>query len=102
MSFFTFSALFFPVMFGGLSVLAFKLNPKSLRLMLAFSGAFLIALSFTHIIPHLYHEHSGMEQYYGLFILGGFFFSYFSTFFQRDLSMAMPTMMTCASPLYLF
>jgi zinc transporter ZupT len=72
-------------MLGGLSVLAFKLNPKSLRLMLAFSGAFLIALSFTHIIPHLYHQHSDMEHYYGLFILGGFFLQLFLDFLSKGL-----------------
>lgn len=53
--------------------------------MLAFSGAFLIALSFTHIVPHLFHQHSEYESYYGLFILGGFFIQLFLDFLSKGL-----------------
>lgn len=53
--------------------------------MLAFSGAFLIALSFTHLVPHLYHQHSDMEKYFGLFILAGFFIQLFLDFLSKGL-----------------
>lgn len=50
-------------------MLVFRIPRKPLRLLLAFSGAFLFALSLLHLIPELY-EHGG--NYTGLWILAGF------------------------------
>ncbi|MEI6852241.1 MAG: hypothetical protein WCL06_05335 [Bacteroidota bacterium] len=41
MSLIVFIALFFPVLLGGMSVFLFKTGEKSLKLILAFGGAFL-------------------------------------------------------------
>lgn len=55
---------------GGLSVLAFKIQGKALKLILSFSGAYLFAISVLHLIPEIYSE--GTNQA-GVFILVGFF-----------------------------
>ncbi|MGL5888775.1 MAG: ZIP family metal transporter [Bacteroidia bacterium] len=54
---------------SGLLMLVFRIPRKPLRLLLAFSGAFLFALSLLHLIPELY-EQGG--SYTGLWILAGF------------------------------
>jgi zinc and cadmium transporter len=54
---------------SGLLMLVFRVPRKPLRLLLAFSGAFLFALSLLHLIPELY-EQGG--SYTGLWILVGF------------------------------
>lgn len=64
-------ALILAVVFGGLIVtLAQKWNQKKLiKIMLAFSGGFLLAIAFVHFLPELYasHEHS-----IGMYVLAGF------------------------------
>lgn len=54
---------------SGLLMLVFRVPRKPLRLLLAFSGAFLFALSLLHLIPELY-EQGGSNT--GLWILAGF------------------------------
>jgi zinc and cadmium transporter len=63
-------SLFLSVMLSGLSVLAFRINNRNLKLVLAFSGAYLFAISVMHLIPELYQ---GGTKNVGLFILIGFF-----------------------------
>ena len=70
MNIIVFSALFFPVLLGGLSVFLFKTGEKSLKLILAFGGAFLLSLTFVEIIPEIYSSESTLI---GLFVLLGFF-----------------------------
>lgn len=65
---FLFSAAFF----GGTSVFLFKGdNRKTLKLILAFSGAYLFGITVLHLIPDAYHEN---DSYVGIFILAGFLF----------------------------
>src|ERR1700761_6045381 len=64
--------LFSAAFFGGTSVFLFKGdNHKTLKLILAFSGAYLFGITVLHLIPDAYHEN---DNYVGIFILGGFLF----------------------------
>lgn len=66
-----FLALFFPVVISGASVFFFRTNDKALKLLTAFSGAYLLAISFLDILPEIYGDSNGLQV--GLFILLGFF-----------------------------
>lgn len=55
---------------SGLSVLLFRINNRNLKLVLAFSGAYLFALSVLHLIPEIY---STGAKNIGIFIIIGFF-----------------------------
>ena len=71
MQIFSYLLLFFSIVVSGASVFAFKkINKKGLKLLLAFSGAFLFALTVMHLIPGVYQlkDHS-----IGAYILLGFF-----------------------------
>ena len=86
-----FFGLFLPVVIAGLSVYTFKINKKILKLLVAFSGAYLISLVFNELVPHIYSSlastdgviscvqeasdnHSNSSHHIiGLLILGGFF-----------------------------
>ena len=64
--------LFSAAFFGGTSVFLFKGDKhKTLKLILAFSGAYLFGITVLHLIPDAYHEN---DSYVGIFILGGFLF----------------------------
>lgn len=67
-----FCALFFPVVLSGLSIFVFKTGTKSLKLITAFSGAYLLAISFLEILPEIYHSSVSVSTI-GIFILLGFF-----------------------------
>lgn len=71
MSIIVFLALFLPVVISGATVFFFKANDKVLKLLTAFSGAYLLSISFLDIIPEIYGESNGLEI--GLFVLLGFF-----------------------------
>ncbi len=63
--------LFFSIVMSGASVFAFrKINAQALKLLLAFSGSFLFALSMMHLIPGVYQ---GKDPSIGAYILLGFF-----------------------------
>ncbi len=63
--------LFFTVIISAFLVDRFNVNEKILRLLLAFSGAYLLTVAFTHIIPDIF---SGFNNnYLGYYVLGGFF-----------------------------
>jgi zinc and cadmium transporter len=66
-----FSVLFFPVVISGVSVYFVRTRDRILKLITAFSGAYLLAISFLDIIPEIYSHNNGIEI--GLFILAGFF-----------------------------
>lgn len=69
------SILFFSSLLGGLSVFLVKRdNSSMLKLILAFSGSYLFAITILHLIPHVYHT---ANDSIGLFILGGFLFQLF-------------------------
>lgn len=66
------SILFFSALFGGLSVFIIKRdNTKLLRLILAFSGSYIFAITILHLMPSIY---SGGDEQIGLYVLGGFLF----------------------------
>ncbi|REJ82423.1 MAG: zinc/iron permease [Bacteroidetes bacterium] len=63
--------LFFSIILSGSWVFMFKkISSRNLKLMLAFRGAFLFALTVTHLIPQVY---KGNAADIGVFILMGFF-----------------------------
>jgi zinc and cadmium transporter len=66
-----FSALFFPVLISGASVFFFRTRDRVLKLLTAFSGAYLLSISFLEIVPEIFEEAEGLEI--GIFILLGFF-----------------------------
>ncbi len=70
MTLLVFIALFFPVVISGLSVFLFKTSERSMKLILAFGGAFLLSLSFTELIPEIFASESGQI---GIFVMLGFF-----------------------------
>lgn len=73
--------LLFSVIIGGLTVAYFNATNKSqaTKLTLSFSGGFLLAIIFQHLIPDIYHDHSSSI---GLFILSGFLIQLILEFFS--------------------
>lgn len=71
MKYIIYSTLFLTVFLSGLSVFLIKENKKNtIKLLLSFSGAYLLSITFLHLIPEIYsHNASNI----GLFILIGFF-----------------------------
>lgn len=66
------SILFFSALLGGVSVFFVKRdNSRILKLILAFSGAYLFSIIILHLIPDVYRNES---ENIGFFILGGFLF----------------------------
>lgn len=66
------SILFFSALLGGLSVFVVKRdNTKLLKLILAFSGSYIFAITILHLIPDIY---SSGDEKIGLYVLGGFLF----------------------------
>ena len=83
MSLAEFIILFSTVFFSGLSFLLFKKNnPQVLRLALAFTGAFLFAISVLHLIPEVYENG---DKNIGIFILVGFFIQVILEFFSEGI-----------------
>ena len=71
MSLMLYFILFMTVFLGGISVFYFKgFRKNNLKLLLAFSGAYLFALAILHLIPEVY---GGGDTKVGWFILAGFF-----------------------------
>ena len=56
-------------------------NKKSIKLLLAFSGAFLLALTFFELLPDVYEVHS--PKTIALFILAGILLQVFLEFFSK-------------------
>ena len=69
------------VVAGGLLVvfLEKKNRQQIIKLSLAFSGGFLLAIAFVHFLPELYHEHTTSI---GLWILTGFLIQLFLEYFS--------------------
>ncbi len=74
-------SLLFSVGLGGFLVTYLNQTNKSqiIKLLLAFSGGFLLSIAFTHFIPELYREHSATI---GVFILTGFLVQLLLEFFS--------------------
>jgi zinc transporter ZupT len=80
----TISLLLFSILAGGLIVQVFTRsdNQRLTKLLLAFSGGFLLSIAFIHFIPELYEE-SSIDT--GLFILIGFLIQLILEFFSGGL-----------------
>jgi zinc transporter ZupT len=68
------------IVLGALSVFLFKLyEPRHVKLLNAFTGAYLLCLTLMHLLPELYGGHGGGEDAHGaairlgVFMLAGFF-----------------------------
>jgi len=62
--------LFLPVIISGLLVIFLQNFKQNLnKIFLSFSGAYLLSISVTHLLPDIY---SGGNKYIGVFILAGF------------------------------
>ncbi|MEZ4937529.1 MAG: ZIP family metal transporter [Crocinitomicaceae bacterium] len=59
-----------------------KLHPNSIKLLLSFSGGFLLSIAFIHFIPELYIKNS---EKVGLFILLGFLFQVILEFLSKGI-----------------
>lgn len=71
--------IFSSVFLGGILVQIFK-KESNLKLLLSFSGGYLLTIIFTHILPDTYN-HIGHEA--GFFILGGFLLQLFLEYFSK-------------------
>lgn len=71
----TIAVLFFSAFISGIAVFFVKRdNTTALKLILAFSGAYLFAITVLHLIPHVYASPSTSTEIIGLYVLGGFIF----------------------------
>jgi zinc transporter ZupT len=75
------SSLILSVALGGFFVTYLRQTNKAqiIKLLLAFSGGFLLSIAFTHFIPELYHEGSASI---GIYILLGFLIQLLLEFFS--------------------
>ena len=83
MNYLAISILFSSVLLGGLVVHWVNVSQKTLRMLLSFSGAFLLSLAFTKIIPNIFS--SPNNQYLGYFVLLGFFIQIIMEYFSKGL-----------------
>lgn len=67
-----YNALLFVITFvgGSIPLWARRVNDRHMHLLLAFSGAFLLCITFLHLLPETFEE---LNHHAGLLILGGFF-----------------------------
>lgn len=74
--------LFITVIICGSSVLFLKIEGKTLKLILAFSGAFLLGITVLHLIPEIY---STANVKTGVFILCGFLLQILIEYFSEGI-----------------
>jgi len=72
-----------PVLITGFIFLSLKIKTKNLRFLLAFSAAYLFAISVTHLLPECYEGADGKTI--GLFILVGFFIQIIIEYFSAGI-----------------
>ncbi len=79
----TVAALFFALpLIAGAAVRVVSPGQKWLRLLLGFSGAFLVSVVFLHMLPELYEEEGAMI---GAWVLGGFLLQVVLEFFSEGI-----------------
>ncbi len=61
--------LFVGAFVGGMLAWAFKISNQNMKIVLAFSGAFMLGLSFFHVLPESYHL---LGKSAGIWVLAGF------------------------------
>ena len=74
--------LFITVIVSGSSVLFLRIEGKTLKLILAFSGAYLLAITFLHLIPEIYANTSVKA---GIFVLAGFLLQILIEYFSEGI-----------------
>jgi len=75
--------LFSSAFVGGLIVLLFKINLfKNIKLLISFSGAFLLAICVLHLIPEIFTDYT---EKIGLFVLLGFLLQLLLEFFSNGI-----------------
>jgi zinc and cadmium transporter len=74
-------SIFFGAILSGCVVLAVPVSQRILKLVLSFSGAFLFALTISHILPELYPS----DWKTGAFIIGGFLIQVVLEFFSEGI-----------------
>jgi zinc transporter ZupT len=62
------------------------LSAKWIKIFLAFSGAYLLGISFTHLLPEVYHHGDALKM--GSIVLVGFIFQLFLDFFSDGIEHA--------------
>jgi len=72
-----------PVLVAGIAMFFLKPGENQLKIILAFSAAYLMALSFLHLIPELYAGQDSTKA--GLWIMAGFFIQVLLEFFSSGI-----------------
>ncbi len=76
--------LFLLVIISGFSFFLFKDEEgKKIKLLLSFSGAYLLAISFLHLIPEIYG--CADNRFIGFFVLAGFFLQILLEYFSKGI-----------------
>jgi zinc and cadmium transporter len=78
-SFIYIALLSLPILLAGFAMFYIKLSENRLKVILAFSAAYLLALSFLHLIPEVFSAQSPEQA--GLWIIAGFFIKVLQEFF---------------------
>ncbi|SDW95401.1 ZIP Zinc transporter [Lutibacter oricola] len=76
----TYIALIVSVLIGIVIVFGLKPGNKSVQLLLAFSGAYLLSITILHLFPEVYHTHNSKV---GIFILLGLLLQLILDFFSK-------------------
>jgi zinc transporter ZupT len=82
MTLITVAAFFLLPLLAGTLVRSLRPDAKWLRLLLSFSGAFLLGVVFMHMLPELYVEEGG---HIGLWVVGGFLLQVVLEFFSQGI-----------------
>jgi len=82
MTLITVAAFFLLPLIAGALVRSLRPDAKWLRLLLSFSGAFLLGVVFMHMLPELYVEEGG---HIGLWVVGGFLLQVVLEFFSHGI-----------------
>ena len=78
----TYVILILSVLLGSLLVLFLKPNKKFIRLLLAFSGAYLLSVTILHLLPEVYNPTSN-DTINGILIISGILFQYILESFSK-------------------
>jgi zinc and cadmium transporter len=72
-----------PILLAGFAMFKIKLSENRLKVILAFSAAYLLALSFLHLIPEVFASQPARQA--GLWIIAGFFIQVLLEFFSSGI-----------------
>lgn len=72
-----------PVFIAGAATFFLKLSESRLKVLLAFSAAYLLALTFLHLVPELFGTNSGANA--GLWVMAGFFIQVSMEFISKGI-----------------